>query len=77
MFVKMDKFDPICGMRGIIKAHGHYFCSERCLLKYEQEHSISHEKCPSRSHEPKKWYKERLYIVGVILILGYLFNIFT
>lgn len=71
----MDKTDPVCGMKGSIKAHGHYFCSEHCLKKYEKEHNISQVKCPSCSVKQKKWYKERLFIVGaiviVLLVVGY------
>ena len=71
----MAKIDPICGMRGTIKAYGHYFCSEHCISKYEKQHNIPHTKCPSCSVKPKKWYKERLYIVGMVviflLIIGY------
>ena len=32
----VDKTDPICGMQGHIKAHGHYFCSQHCIKKFEQ-----------------------------------------
>jgi len=64
----MDKKDPICGMKGHVKAHGHYFCSQRCIEKYEQMHSIK--ECLSceikGGHLP--WYKERLYVVGLITI---------
>ena len=71
----MAKIDPICGMKVTIKAHDHYFCSERCISKYEKQHNISHTKCPSCSVKPKKWYKERLFIVGIVviflLIIGY------
>lgn len=80
-YLKMDKTDPICGMKGTIPAHGHYFCSEHCIKKYEQEHNISEEKeyCPSchvKSGTP--WYKEKLYIFTIItlvlLILTYFFE---
>jgi hypothetical protein len=64
-----DKTDPICGMKGTIPAHGHYFCSEACKLKYEQEHHITPETCPSCTVPAKKWYHERLYIVGIIVII--------
>ena len=74
----MDKTDPICGMKGTIPAHGHYFCSEHCIKKYEEQQGISEEKkyCPSCADSvKKKWYKERLFIIGmvviVLLILGY------
>ncbi|MDP6139014.1 MAG: permease [Candidatus Woesearchaeota archaeon] len=70
--------DPICGMEGHIKAHGHHFCSQRCIEKYEQMHSIK--KCLSceikGGHLP--WYKERLYVVGLItiaiVVIAYFFS---
>jgi hypothetical protein len=74
----MDKTDPICGMKGTIPAHGHYFCSEHCIKKYEEENKISEENkyCPSCAVKVgTPWYKERIFIVIVItfiiLILGY------
>jgi len=77
----MDKIDPICGMKGTIPAHGHYFCSEHCIRKYEQEHGITEEKkyCPSCSvKHGRPWYKERLFIVIAIvlifLVLGYVLD---
>ena len=79
----MNKIDPICGMKGTIPAHGHYFCSEYCIKKYEQENKIrSDEKyCPScATKQIKPWYKERLYIVSIftiiLLFLGYFIPIF-
>ena len=27
--------DTICGIEGTIKAHDHYFCSNNCIEKYE------------------------------------------
>jgi len=73
--MKEDKTDPICGMKGHIKAHGHYFCSQHCIEKYEKEHKIK--SCPScASNKKVPWYKERLYIVGlitsVLIIISYL-----
>ena len=73
---KKDKTDPICGMKGHIKAHGHYFCSMNCIKKYEAENDIT--RCIScevkGGHNP--WYKEKLYIVGLItaalIIISYL-----
>ncbi|TKJ17546.1 ATPase [Candidatus Woesearchaeota archaeon B3_Woes] len=66
--MKPDKTDPICGMKGHIKAHGHYFCSHRCIEKYEKQNKIK--RCLScdikGGHKP--WYKERLYVVGLITI---------
>ena len=64
----MDKPYPICGMKGTIQAHCHFFCSEHCIKKYEKEHKIKH--CVScdikGGHRP--WYKERLYVVSLITI---------
>lgn len=61
-----NKIDPICGMKGHIKAHGHYFCNQHCVEKYEKENKIKN--CVScdikGGHRP--WYKEKLYVVGLI-----------
>jgi uncharacterized membrane protein YraQ (UPF0718 family) len=80
----MDKTDPICGMKGTIPAHGHYFCSEYCIKKFEEQHNISKENiyCPSCTKSvKKKWYKERLFIIGIVviilLILSYLIPFFN
>lgn len=74
----MDTTDPICGMKGTIPAHGHYFCSEHCIRKYEEQHNIpENEKyCPSCAvHHGIPWYREKLFIisavVAVLLVLGY------
>lgn len=74
----MDKTDPICGMKGTIPAHGHYFCSEHCIHKYEEQQKIRSEKkyCPScHMHKPVPWHKEKLFIITIftiiILILTY------
>jgi len=78
----MDKICPVCGMKGTIQAHGHYFCSGHCIKKYEKEHDIQYEKqyCPSCSTEKRvPWYKERLYVVviitAVIVSLSYFIEI--
>jgi uncharacterized membrane protein YraQ (UPF0718 family) len=66
----MNKIDPICGMKGTIPAHGHYFCSQECIRRYEKEHNISpQETSPSCTVKPKKWYKERLYVIGLFVII--------
>ncbi|UCF12007.1 MAG: permease [Thermoplasmatales archaeon] len=65
----MNKIDPICGMKGTIPAHGHYFCSQGCIEKYEKEHNIPHETCTSCSVPAKKWYQERLYVVVLVVII--------
>jgi len=73
---KQNKTDPICGMKGHIKAHNHYFCSEHCIKKYEKENKIKNcAHCDIKGgHRP--WYKERLYVVGLItfaiIIISYL-----
>jgi len=74
----MDKTDPICGMKGTIPAHGHYFCSEHCIKKYEEKNKISKKDiyCPRCSINAKTpWYKQRLFIVTIfvflLLILSY------
>jgi uncharacterized membrane protein YraQ (UPF0718 family) len=73
----MEKKDPVCGMEGHIKAHGHYFCSESCIRKYENQHKIRKGLyCPECAkvpgmHAVRKWYRERLY--QVILVLAGLF----
>jgi YHS domain-containing protein len=36
----VSKKDPICGMKGHIKMHGHYFCSDNCIKKYEVKKNI-------------------------------------
>jgi len=53
----MDKTDPICGMKGTIPAHGHYFCCEHCIKKYEEQHGISEEKkyCSSCYNPTDTW----------------------
>lgn len=47
--MKSKKIDPICGMKGTIKVHNHYFCSLHCVRKYEEQHGI----------KEKKQYKEK------------------
>lgn len=60
---------PICGMDGKIEAHGHYFCSQGCILKYEKENNISSEKCISCAVKVGTWYRERVFIVVMIAII--------
>ncbi len=66
---------PICGMEGKIEAHGHYFCSQHCITKYEKEHSIPPERCVSCTVNVKRWYQERIFVVlaisVVLLLVGY------
>lgn len=71
MVAKMDKIDPICGMKGTTRAHGHYFCSEHCIRKYEEKHGITADQkyCPSCSAEKGiSWYKEKLFIVTAVVV---------
>lgn len=75
----INKTDPICGMKGTIPAHGHYFCSEYCIKKFESDKRIiDDEKYSSNSAIKKEtpWFKERLFIVIVVtlllLVTGYL-----
>ena len=65
-------------MKGTIPAHGHYFCSEHCIKKYEEQHGITGDKtyCPScAGHKGIPWYKEKLFIITIIaailLIISY------
>ncbi|MBW2999328.1 permease [Candidatus Woesearchaeota archaeon] len=66
---KERHIDPICGMEGVHKAHGKWFCSHHCLRKYEKQHNLGHAPCPSCTLKPTKWYKERLYLVSLITIV--------
>ena len=75
----INKTDPICGMKGTISAHGHYFCSEYCIKKFESDKRIiDDEKYSSNSAIKKEtpWFKERLFIVIVVtlllLVIGFL-----
>jgi uncharacterized membrane protein YraQ (UPF0718 family) len=77
----MDKTCPICGMKGTIPAHEHYFCSQHCIKKYEEQKGITKEKksCPScAARSGKPWYKERLFIITIftiiVLVLSYIIS---
>lgn len=80
--MKENKTDPICGMRGTIPKHGHYFCSEHCIKKYEKEHGIlpdesDEEYCPScEIQQGTPWYKEKLFIFGLLTIFLLLTSFF-
>jgi uncharacterized membrane protein YraQ (UPF0718 family) len=71
-----NKIDPVCGMIGSIKAHGHYFCSQACINKYEKEHGLRPGKhvhkegveCPHCAPPAKKWYRERLFLILWVLL---------
>ncbi len=58
-----NKIDPICGMKGTIKAHGYYFCSEFCIRKYEEQHGIEKEKSYACGVPAKNWYSEKIFLV--------------
>lgn len=72
--------DPVCGMQGTIKAHGHYFCSLNCIQKYEKGHKIEKGRyCPECAkipgmHPVKKWYQERLFQVLLVLVGLFVLN---
>lgn len=71
------KIDPVCGMSGHIKAHGHWFCSECCIRKYEKTHRIPKEKdyhvsetsCEVCISKPSKWYKDKFWIIIAVFSL--------
>jgi hypothetical protein len=74
----MNRIDPICGMKGTIPAHGHYFCSEHCIRKFEEQHKIAknNKYCPSCTVKVgTPWFKEKIFIITIItiflLILGF------
>lgn len=75
----MDRIDPICGMKGTIEAHGHFFCCQHCIRKYEEQEGIAGDAayCPSCATAPPgtPWYKEKLYIITIfttaLLIVSY------
>ncbi|MBU4266292.1 MAG: permease [Candidatus Altiarchaeota archaeon] len=69
-----DQADPVCGMQGIIEKHGHWFCSQKCIEKWEKEQGIEPEKeekefCPSCETKSMPWYREKLYLFSGIFIL--------
>ena len=68
----MEKTDPICGMKGTIPAHGHWFCSEHCIKKYEEQQGIKEEDsyCPSCAvKQGTPWYKQKLFVITIIALL--------
>lgn len=75
---RSNRTDPVCGMKGTIRRHGHYFCSPSCIETYEKEHGIKKrkkEECETCVKAAKKWYKDRLYlislVIGAILVISY------
>ena len=63
-----DKRDPICGMQGTIKKHGHWFCSQACIEKYERLRGHRSE-CPTcEAEKPKEpWFKQKLFLVTAVV----------
>jgi uncharacterized membrane protein YraQ (UPF0718 family) len=55
MAKKVDKTDPICGMKGHIYFEGHYFCSEGCIKKYKE------------GLKPK-WWQDPLQLAPVLIV---------
>jgi uncharacterized membrane protein YraQ (UPF0718 family)/YHS domain-containing protein len=66
-----ERIDPICGMKGVIPAYGHYFCSKECIKEYEKQgiSNDKHQEYCSCEPSSEKWYKEKLYIIIIILAL--------
>ena len=61
---KISKVDPVCGMAGHIPKYSHYFCSQQCIEKYEDQKNIK-----------KKWYKTKgfktfLYLVVIAALIA-------
>ncbi len=72
-----NRIDPICGMKGSIKAQGHYFCSRHCIEKYEKgikkkgkvKETKNIKQCGHCDVQGVPWYKEKLYIFSLITVL--------
>ena len=56
--------DPICGMKGHIKAYGHYFCSQDHVKEYEKKHNIK----PPLVRRPWFFYSLITLIIIVFII---------
>ncbi len=74
---KENRIDPICGMKGHIRKHGHYFCSQQCIEKYEKEHGIKGEECVECTEPARKWYKERLFVVSIVVVVILIVSFFV
>jgi len=59
-----NKIDPVCGMKGSIKAHDHYFCSQDCINKFEKQNHIESTNSHSNSN------KIIFYSIIAVLLLG-------
>lgn len=74
----MDRKDPVCGMEGIHRAHGKWFCSFSCLRKYEKMNKLQMSPCDSCGLHGARWYKERFWITlilaGIVLTAAFYFE---
>lgn len=61
----MQKIDPICGMEGHILQYDHYFCSQKCIEEYEEQHNIER-----KGITKKPWFKTVLFIVAVAFAIA-------
>lgn len=59
----MEK-DPVCGMEGSIKAHGHYFCSKGCIKEYESRRN------QTQKSGRKPLLKTAIYAVAVLAMVA-------
>jgi len=69
----MDKTDPICGMKGHIKAHSHFFCSVACVRKFEKKFKVK-EACPECSVKRVPLFKDKLFITSLITVLLFIIS---
>jgi len=72
----VSKKDPICGMPGHIKKHGHYFCSQDCIDKFEGKGKVE-----SKDEVGVPWYRSQTFgkvfpwVLGIVLVVGSLWSI--
>jgi len=67
-------------MQGTIEKHGHWFCSQNCVEKWEKEQGIepeTEEPCPSCEAKAIPWYKEKLYVISGIFVLLLIISYFA
>lgn len=57
------RIDPICGMPGKIPAHGHYFCSHKCIDEYEEKLGIK------KSFYHKTWFFYTIIIIIAVALI--------
>jgi len=69
--------DPICGMEVEEKeaininyeGKTYYFCSQRCLKKFRDEHNVTEAECPACNVNIKSpFYKNKTFIVSSVLL---------